>query len=133
MAIFAFLATGAIVYSAMKRTAWLLGFGIGVAWGITAAAAVESDGDATWICIFAFLTAATVANSWRGQSRGIAAAFWWALAGVVMLAAGDYYWLAIFAWLLSTAAIGIGLGGFQLPRHFEWDLFERDDDGRTVR
>ncbi len=132
MAIFAFLATGAVVYSAMRRTAWLLGIGIAVAWGVTGAAAVRSDGDATWICIFAFLTAATVANSWRGQSRGIAAAGWWGIAGTIMLAADDYYWLAVLAWLFSTAAIGIGHGGFTLPRRFEWDLFERDDEGPAV-
>jgi hypothetical protein len=132
MSIFAFLATAAVVYSAMRRTALLLAFGIIVAWGVTGAAAVRSEGDATWISIFAFLTAATVANSWRGENRGIGAAIWWGIAGAIMLGTEGLYWLSVIAWLLSTISIGIGSGGFNFPRRFEWDLFERDDDDRVV-
>jgi hypothetical protein len=133
MSVMALLATGAIVYSAMARTALMLGVGIGTAWAVTAATILVSDGDGTGIAVFAFLTAATVANTWTGESRGIAAVIWWGIAGAIMIPTQDWFWLSAIAWLLSTASIGIWRGGFALPRRFEWDLFERDDDGRVVR
>jgi hypothetical protein len=133
IAVFAFLATGAIVYSMMARTALLLGLGIAVARGVMAATVLVADGDGAYISIFAFLTAATVANSWHGENRGIAAIVWWGIAGAIMISTEDWFWLSVPAWLLTAASIGIARGGFNLPRRFEWDLFERDDDGTVVR
>ncbi len=123
VSVFAFLATGAVVFSVMRRTALLNGLGIAVAWLATGAVVSGGDGDGAWISVFAFLTAASVANH-RSESRGIAAAAWWAFAGIVMVTAGGWYWLAAIAWLLSTASLGFT--GFTLPSRIEWDLFDRD-------
>ena len=133
ISVFSFLATGAVVYSMMARTALLLGVGIAASWAITAAAILVADGEGAYIAIFAFLTAATVANSWRGESRGVAAIVWWGIAGAIMIPTEGWFWLSAIAWILSMASIGIWRGGFAFPHRFEWDLFERDDDGRVVR
>jgi hypothetical protein len=127
-AIFAFLTTGAVVYSVMRKDAVLNGLGIAVAWLVVGLAVMTSHAhEGAWTCVFAFLTAGAVANH-RTQRRGVAAAGWWAIAGVIMIAAQDYYWLSVFAFLLST--VSLGFGNFSFPRRLEWDLFERDDDGR---
>lgn len=128
--VFAFVATGAIVYSGMRRDAYLGALGIATAWGVTAAiGAAHSDASVTWVCIFAFLTTGAVANTF-GTARGVSAIIWWAIAGAVILATGgDYAWLTIFAFVLSAGSIGFG--GFNFPKRFEWDLFDRDDDSRA--
>lgn len=132
ISVFAFLATGAIVYSIMKRDAYLGGVGIAVAWVMTGAVAVDSNSDAAWICIFAFLTAGAVANSFKKNTRGIVAAVAWGAVGVLMLAADGFYWTAIFAFIASATSFWMG-GGINLPRSFEWDFFDRDDDGERVK
>lgn len=121
--IFAFLSTGAAVHSIMRASAVLNGIGIAVPWLVVAAVTADSDGSASWICVFAFLTAVTVANH-RSERRGVAAVLWWGAAGAVMLLTHGWHWMAVFAWLLSTASLGFG--GFWFPRKIEWDLFERD-------
>jgi len=131
VSIFAFLSTGAVVYSMMRREAVAIGGGIAVTWLITGAVVAANDAEAAWISVFAFLTAGAVANSTGYQARGLAAMLWWGIAGFVMIAADGWYWLAIIAFLLSAASIGIS--DFRIPRRIEWDLFERDDDGETVR
>ena len=129
--IFGFVATGAIVYSGMRRDAYAGALGIAAAWGVTAAASAHDDG-ATWICIFAFLTTGAVANSF-GITRGLSAILWWAIAGAIILSTGgDYAWLAVFAFVLTASSIGFGGGGFHIPRRFEWDIFDRDDDSRVL-
>jgi len=131
MAVFAFLATSAVVYSTMRREALATGGGIAVAWLMAGAVVAANDGEGAWIGIFAFLTAAVVANSRGAATRGLAAMLWWGIAGFVMIAAGGWYWLSIIAFGLSAASIGIS--EFRIPRKIEWDLFERDDDGEAVR
>lgn len=121
--VFAFLATGAAVHSVMGARAVLNGIGIAVPWLVLAAVSRDAGGEGSWICVFAFLTAATVANH-RSEKRGVAAVLWWGAAGTVMVLADGWYALAIGAWLLSAASLGFR--GFWLPRRIEWDLFDRD-------
>lgn len=40
---------------------------------------------------------------------------------------GGWYALSIAAFLLTSASLGIG--HFSVPRRFEWDFRERDNDG----
>ncbi len=133
ISVMAMLATGATVHSFMRRDAYFGGLGIGAAWIATGLTVMLNDNhDGAWIAVFAFLTAGAVANS-RGNPRGIAAIAWWSLAGVIMIATDGLHWLGVIAFILT--ATSLGLGGFQVPRRFEWDLFERDDDDgyRVVR
>ena len=74
ISIFAFAATGATVYSIMKRDAFLNSIGIGVAWIMTGLVAADAESGAAWICVFAFLTTMSVAISFRRHTRGIIAA-----------------------------------------------------------
>ncbi|MCC7365434.1 MAG: hypothetical protein IT303_13795 [Dehalococcoidia bacterium] len=127
IAIFAFLSTGAIVYSVLRRDAWLSGLGIAAPWLATGIAITANEGDGAWICVFAFLTTGAVANAGRSAYRGLAAILWWGIAGAIMVIAGGWAWLAVPAFVLS--GLSIGVGDFRLPRRFEWDLFDRDDDG----
>lgn len=129
--VFAFLATAAVVYSVMRRDALAIGGGIAVTWLMAGAVIAANGGDGAWISVFAFLTAAVVANSRGSAARGLAAMLWWSLAGIVTIVAGGWYWLSVIAFVLSAASIGIS--EFRIPRKIEWDLFERDDDGETVR
>jgi hypothetical protein len=125
ISIFAFLSTGAVVYSIMRR----VGLGIAFAWLVVGSViAINEEPDAAWISIFAFLTAGAVANNRTLHVRGVSAILWWGIAGGVMLAADGWYWLALAvpAFLLSAAALGFSDWG--IPRRFEWDLFDRDDD-----
>lgn len=123
VAIFAFMATGAITFSVMQRSALLNGLGIAVAWLATGAVVFAADGDGSWISVFAFLTAASVANH-RSEARGGTTVLWWSAAGAIMVATEGWHWLAVIAWLLSTASLGFG--GFRIPKRVEWDLFEKD-------
>src|SRR5438046_241653 len=85
-----------------------------------AAVAAESEGDgASWMCIFAFLTAGAVANSGGNMARGGSAILWWAIAGALVVIGGDgWAWLCIPAFLLS--AVSVGFDDFHLPRGLEW-------------
>ncbi len=129
MASFAFLSTAAIVYSIMKRDAYLGGAGIALAWLVTGVIAMSQDGDTAWMSIFAFLTAAAVANAFGTSRRALIATVAWAIAGVLMFALDGSYWIALIATLFSITSFG--LGGFNMPRKFEWDLFDRDTKERT--
>ena len=128
MGSFAFLSTGAIVYSIMKRDAYLGGIAIATAWLVTGVIAMSQDGGTAWMSIFAFLTAAAVANAFGKSNRALIAAVAWAIAGVLMLALDGSYWIALIATLASITSFGFG--GFNMPRKFEWDLFERDGNER---
>lgn len=125
-AVMAFLATAAIVYSTMRRDAWLAGLGIAGAWVMTGAVVAANGGEGAWISVFAFLTAAVVANGRGSRVRGLATLLWWGIAGLVMIAASGWYWLSVLAFLLS--AMALGAGDLQFPTRLEWDLFERDED-----
>lgn len=131
--IFAFLSTGAVVYSIMRRDAIGGGAGVAFTWLMCSLVMVANDsgGDGSWIFVFAFLTAASLANSRSQHVKGLTAVLWWGIAGIVMIATDGWYWLAVPAFLLSAASFGIR--DLRLPRGVEWDLFERDDDRRTVR
>lgn len=128
MGAFAFLSTGAIVYSIMKRDAYLGGAAIAIAWLVTGIIAMNQDGDTAWMSIFAFLTAAAVANAFGRSNRALIAAVAWAIAGVLMLVLDGSYWISLIATLASITSFG--LGGFNMPRKFEWDLFDRDGNER---
>jgi hypothetical protein len=128
ISIFAFLATGAVSFGIMRRDALALGLGIAAAWAVVGVIAAD-DPDAAWISIFAFLTAGALANSHGEWARGGSAVVWWLLAGAIMLAADGWYWLSVPAFLLSASSIGFG--DFELPRHIDWDFFDRDDDDDT--
>jgi hypothetical protein len=128
MGAFAFFSTGAIVYSIMKRDAYLGGIAIAVAWLVTGIIAMDEGGGTAWMSIFAFLTSAVVANAFGKSNRALIAAVAWAIAGVLMLALDGSYWIALIATLASITSFG--LGGFNMPRKFEWDLFDRDGNER---
>lgn len=130
VSIFAFLATGAVVYSVMRRDALTIGLGIAVTWSLVGAVLATHGHEGSWIAIFAFLTAGSLANTRRHSAKGLAAILWWGIACTIMLATGGWYWLGVFAFILSATTVGFG--DFHLPRGVEWDLFERDDDRRTV-
>ncbi len=130
MSVFAFLATAATTFSALRREAVLLGLAIAVAWGASGTAVATNGEEAAWTSIFAFLTAATLSNSRGNALRALWATAAWASAGAVMVATDGWHWLSVVAWLLSM--VTPGFGGFELPRRFEWDLFDRDDDAGYV-
>lgn len=130
ISIFAFLSTAAVVYSIMRRTAVVTGLGIGAVWAMVGAVIAAHGAEGSWIAVFAFLTAGSLANSRRGNAKGFAAMLWWGIAGGIMLAAGGWYFLSVFAFILTTASLGFT--DFRFPRGLEWDLFERDDDARLV-
>ena len=131
VSVFAFLATGAVVHSFMRRDSYLGGLGIVVAWLVVGLAVSLADQDPpSWLCVFAFLTSGAVANS-RGDRRGLAATIWWGLAGLIMVASDGWYWLGVIAFVLTVSSLGFG--GFSFPRRLEWDLFDRDEDGDRVR
>lgn len=126
MSIFAFLSTGAIVYSGLHRDAIANGVGIAAAW-LTTGIVVAANGDeAAWIAIFAFLTAAALANTRGRDARGLGAVLWWGLAGAIMIISGGWYWLCVPALLFTE--FSLGFNEFSLPRGIEWDLFKRDSD-----
>ena len=125
MAVFAFLATGVVVYSRLKRDALIHGLVTGGIWALVGAAAAR-DADATWICVFAFLTTGSIVNT-REVMRPLVAAAAWGAAGAVMLITKEYYWLAPIAWVASWFIFRHN--PFSMPRRFEWDLFEKEDDG----
>jgi hypothetical protein len=130
VSIFAFLTTGAVVYSTMKRDAWMQGVGIAVAWGAVALAVVEHGSGPAWMSIFAFLTAGAVANSRGEMGRGVAATAWWGATGAIVFFTG-WAWLGVIAFLLTSASLGFG--SFSFPKGLEWDLFDRDDDDERVK
>ncbi|MEO9255715.1 MAG: hypothetical protein ABI305_09255 [Tepidiformaceae bacterium] len=132
VAVFAFVSTGAIVYSVMRRDGLLIGAGIAAVW-LFSGIVIANNADGAWICVFAFLTTAALANTRGNDSRGVSAILWWGIACAVMIAAGGgwTFVLAIAAFLLTTASLGFGDFGF--PRRLEWDLFDRDDDSDVVR
>lgn len=130
VSVFAFLTTAVVVYSIMKRDAYLGGLGIAIAWLVTGAV-IADTGEGVWISVFAFLTAAAVANSFGRKTRGIAAAVAWLAAGAIMLSTGGWFWLAVIAFFLSASSLG--LDGVRIPRSFEWDLFDRDDDSERIK
>ncbi len=84
-----------------------------------------------WISVFAFLTAGAIASSRSKARRGLIATFAWGAAGLIMLAADGMHWLAIVAFILS--ATSLGFENFVFPRRFEWDLFDRDEDGERIK
>ena len=130
--VFAFLTTSAVVYSTMKRDAWLNGVGIAVAWGAVGAAVLEHGAGPAWMSIFAFLTAGAVANSLGERGRGLAAVIWWGAAGLIVVAAGaGWAWLGVIAFLLT--ALSLGVGSFSFPSGIEWDLWDRDGDDERVK
>ena len=128
LSIFAFLSTGAVVYSSMHRDALLNGIGAAAPWVVTGiVVAVNGDGGA-WIAIFAFLTSSALAHTYRGEARGIAAVFWWGLAGAIMIIGGGgaWYWLCVPALILTETSLGIN--EISLPRGIEWDIFGRGSE-----
>jgi hypothetical protein len=125
VSVFAFLSTGAVVYSMMSRSAIGNGASIAAVWGLVGAIMAAYGSEGSWISVFAFLTAAAVANSGGRYERGLAAAIWWAIAGTLMLATGQLYWLSAFAFVLSV--VPMGRSWFRLPRRFEWDLAAEDE------
>lgn len=128
MGFFAFSATGATVYSFMKGHDLLAGLGVAVAWLVAGYIGFDESGGTQWMAIPAFLTTLAVANSLGRSNRAVIAAVAWAVAGVIMIAAGGYYWLSFIAALAALTTFG--LGGFTMPRKFEWDLFDRGQGGR---
>ncbi len=129
--VFAFLTTGAVVYSLMRRDALGLGAGIAFVWMMVALVIDGNKGDGAWIAVFAFLTAGSLSNSGSRHMKGMTAILWWGIAGIVMLASGGWYWLAVPAFILTSASFGFR--DFSFPRHIEWALRERDDDGYVVK
>jgi hypothetical protein len=119
-AVFAFLATAVVVHGWMRQDAILNGLGIATAWFTSGLAVWASDGGGEWTSVFAFLTAAVVANH-RSERRGGAAILWWGIAAAIIVASdGDYFWLTPIAFVLT--AMALGFRGFTMPRRVEWDL-----------
>jgi hypothetical protein len=129
-ALFAFFATCAVVYSLMRRDAYVLGLGIGFVWLAFALIVVDQQ-QAAWIAIFAFLTAATTASSRSTWAKGAAAMIWWSIAAAIILAADGLYWLTVIAWLLGGASMGFRDWNF--PRRIEWDILDSDDSSSGGR
>jgi hypothetical protein len=132
VSIFAFLATGAVVFSTMRRDAWLLGAGIAIAWLAVGLSVAIHGPDAAWMCVFAFLTAGAVANSHHPFSRGVSAIVWGGAAGLLVMIFGENLaWLSVIAFLMTS--LSFGFGGFEFPKGPEWDLWDRDDDSERVK
>lgn len=107
--------------------------GIAVSWLVVGVVLLTNgDTGGAWICVFAFLAAAAVANNRGRRGRGLAAVVWWSLAGAIMVAAdgGGWYALSVAAFLLPAASLGFG--DFHLPGRIEWDLLDHNDDGGYV-
>jgi hypothetical protein len=60
-----------------------------------------------------------------GPLKGAIAIAAWAAAAALMITQEGLYWLSVLAFIATVVAVD---GRTSMPRRFEWDLFERDDD-----
>jgi hypothetical protein len=126
MSIFAAFSTFAIVHSRMRMTAFLNGLAAVVPWAI-ASALTFIDSGAAWTCVFAFFTVGSVANG--GMFRALVSMAAWGGLGAIMIVQEDWYWLSILAFVATAIAFS---SRPEVPRKFEWDLFESEDDRNVV-